>query len=328
MAFKICAIGCGAMATTGHGPSFRRYAQEHPDVELAACCDLDAEKAELYRSRFSFSRAYTDMDEMLRNEKPDAVSLVVPTFLTEKLTIHILEMGIPVILEKPPGMDREQTLRMIDAVQRTGTPNQVSFNRRYMPVIRRFKELRQDLTPQMWQYDFFRVGRKDPDFSTTSIHAIDTLSFVAGVPYKTVEFHYCPNPVQEDLVPGILLHCEFADGQTGRITLAPATGFCAERCTMHGTNEMLYAALPFHSPMGSMDGAGEILLARNEQILIREPQVETDAFISNGFYDANASFFDCIRAGKRPEGDIASGLQAVEIADCIRQKKLEYHWQG
>ena len=47
MAFKICAIGCGAMATTGHGPSFQRYAQEHPDVELAACCDLDAEKAEL-----------------------------------------------------------------------------------------------------------------------------------------------------------------------------------------------------------------------------------------------------------------------------------------
>ena len=51
MAFKICAIGCGAMATTGHGPSFQRYAQEHPDTELVACCDLDAEKAELYRGR-------------------------------------------------------------------------------------------------------------------------------------------------------------------------------------------------------------------------------------------------------------------------------------
>ena len=53
-----------------------------------------------------------------------------------------------------------------------------------MPIVRRFKELRQGLEGQMWQYDFFRINRKDADFSTTSIHGIDTLKFLVGSDYK------------------------------------------------------------------------------------------------------------------------------------------------
>ena len=35
MAFRICVIGCGSLSTSAHGPSCRRYADFHPDVELA-----------------------------------------------------------------------------------------------------------------------------------------------------------------------------------------------------------------------------------------------------------------------------------------------------
>lgn len=123
MSFKICSIGCGEMSTIGHGPSFQKYAQENPEVTLAACCDLDAAKAEQYRQSFGFKKAYTDIDQMLSAEKPDAVSLVVPVALTEQLTTKILRAGIPVILEKPPGLDRQQTLRLMDVAEQTGTPN-------------------------------------------------------------------------------------------------------------------------------------------------------------------------------------------------------------
>ena len=44
------------------------------------------------------------------------------------------------------------------------------------------------------------------------------------------------------------------------------------------------------------------------------------ASLDNGFYHENAAFFDTIRAGQRPVGDVASGLQAVEIADAVRQR--------
>ena len=324
MAFKICTVGCGGMANGGHGPSFQKYAQERDDTVLAACCDLDAVKAEAYREKFGFQKAYTNMEEMLKAEKPDAVSLVVPVALTERLSIQVMEMGFPVILEKPPGMDREQTLRMMEAADRTGVFNQVSFNRRFMPIVRRFKELRQGMQGQLWQYEFYRVNRRDADFSTTSIHGIDTMKFLAGSDYKAIRFHYCPNPTNPELVPVITLECDFKDGQAGRITFAPATGISAERCTMHGTNEMIYATFPYHGRKGALDANGMITVARNGEIIHEEPGLEAEGFVENGFYGENAHFFDCVRAGIRPTDDIASGLQSVEIADCIRKRKETY----
>ena len=44
--FKICLIGCGSVATSGHGPSLQKYVATHPDTLLAGCCDLDAAKAD------------------------------------------------------------------------------------------------------------------------------------------------------------------------------------------------------------------------------------------------------------------------------------------
>ena len=325
MAFKICTVGCGGMANGGHGPSFRKYAQEHEDVVLAGCCDVDLQRAEDYRGKFGFQKAYTDMEEMLKAEKPDAVSLVVPVALTERLSIQVMEMGYPVILEKPPGMDREQTLRMLEVAERTGVPNQVSFNRRFMPIIRRFKELRQGMQGQLWQYEFYRINRHDADFSTTSIHGIDTMKYLADSDYKSVRFFYYPNPVDPGMAPAITLECTFQDGQAGRITFAPGTGIIAERCTMHGSNEMIYATMPFHGNKGSLDENGLITIARMGQIVHQEPGVAAEDCVENGFYGENAHFFDCIRAGIRPTDDIASGLQSVEIADCIRKRKECYY---
>ena len=324
MAFKICAIGCGSMANGFHGPSFRKYAQEHTDTVLAGCCDLDGGKVQAYREKFGFQNAYTDLIEMLKTEKPDAVSLVVPVSLTEKLSIQVMEMGFPVILEKPPGLDREQTLRMMEVAERTNVFNQVSFNRRFMPVVRRFRELQKDLPGQLWQYEFYRVNRKDADFSTTAIHGIDTMKFLAGSDYASVHFRYWPNPKNPELVPVITLECAFKDGQAGRITFAPATGFNAERCTMHGTNEMMTLTMPYQGGAGSVDANGLITVARAGEVVYREPGEETELFVQSGFYGENANFFDCVRTGVRPVDDIASGLQTVEVADCIRKGKESY----
>ena len=324
MAFRICVIGCGDMATVGHGPSFQKYARENGEVCLAACCDLDQNKAEAFRDAFGFQHDYTDMDEMLRKEKPDAVSLIVPPAVTMDLTERLLRAGIPVILEKPPGLNKAQTLHLMDIAAQTGTPNQVAFNRRYMPMVQRFKQLRQGRTGRFWQYDFYRFNRKDRDFSTTSIHGIDTLRFLAEQPYRRVEFTYLPHPKSPELVPSILLDCEFMDGALGRIHFVPASGICAERCMMHGENQLISASLPYHGIRGSIDNAGSILIAENNEVVLQEVAPEEEFFVSNGFYGENAHFFDCIRGGITPAGDIASGLQAVEIAQCIRSRASHY----
>jgi len=321
MSLKVCLVGCGGMAVGGHGPAFQKIARENSWIRLAACCDVDAHRAEEFRKTFGFEKSYTDMHEMLRIEKPDAVSLVVPVHLTEKMSIQVMEMGIPVILEKPPGMNRDQTLRMMDAAVRTGTIHQVAFNRRYMPMVQMFQEWRQGCQPHLWQYDFFRSGRKDADFSTTSIHAIDTVRFLAGQDYETVEIEYLPNPAGKEYVPSMLLSARFRDGQRAKITFVPASGMSAERCIMHGANETITGNFAYHG-VGSVDGNGSIVLTRGNQVVrAKTARSDEETFVSNGFYGENLHFLECVEKGIQPAGDIASGLQAVEIADHIRRRK-------
>ena len=44
MAFKICVICCGGIAFNSHGPGYKKYAEQHKDTILAACCDIDEKK--------------------------------------------------------------------------------------------------------------------------------------------------------------------------------------------------------------------------------------------------------------------------------------------
>lgn len=49
-----------------------------------------------------------------------------------------------------------------------------------------------------------------------------------------------------------------------------------------------------------------------------------EMFVTNGFYAENKAFFNAIRGGSRPQHDVKSAMQIVEISDCIRNRKNEY----
>jgi predicted dehydrogenase len=104
MPFMITVIGCGWVSMECHGPAYVEYARSHPDVLLAACCDVDPQRSEEFRVRFSFRRAYRDYLDMLENEQPQAVALNVPPQAMCLLGCDILRRGYPLICEKPPGL--------------------------------------------------------------------------------------------------------------------------------------------------------------------------------------------------------------------------------
>ena len=102
--FKICLIGCGGMARSGHAPSIKKYVEETPDSELAGCCDIDIDKAKEFSDKFGFRRYFTDYHEMLNAIKPDVVLVIVPPSLTARISMEVMDKGYSVFMEKPPGM--------------------------------------------------------------------------------------------------------------------------------------------------------------------------------------------------------------------------------
>jgi predicted dehydrogenase len=325
MALRICTIGCGGIATGRHGPSYARYASERPDTELVACCDLIEDRATAFRERFGFARHYTDLDEMLGAERPDAVCLVSPVDLTCELASHIFSLGYPLILEKPPGRTVEETNRLIAAAG--ALPNQVAFNRRHAPVFRRAVDLlREDLEPsgvQHIRYEVERVNRRDPDFSTTAIHGIDAVRFLARSDYAHIRFRYHEMPEIGPGVCNILLDAVMESGTTAHLSFCPVAGRVVERATIHAQDHTFLA----HMAEG-LDGTGMLRHVERGGIVLEAPGAEVadsdEGFVLEGFYGENASFFEDVREGRKPVDDLRSALQSAEVAEHIRGRQAEY----
>jgi myo-inositol 2-dehydrogenase / D-chiro-inositol 1-dehydrogenase len=325
MPFRISVIGCGQISSNHHGPAYKKYAAEYPNTELAACCDSVVEKAQIFREKFGFSHAYQDWLKMLDREKPDVVCLNVPPMLISSMTCQILRMGYPLLLEKPPGLTKAEIQDMIRTADETNVPNQVAFNRRYMPLMVKLKEmLAHQASPgkiQHVHYDFCRIRRADADFSTTAIHGIDTTRFIIGSDYEDITFLYHEISEAGPNVADILMSCTFKSGTTAQLNFLPFTGFVVERVSVHTLDHSYMLHIPIWN---SFDYPGSLTHIENGRILEKfigsDLAGGEDDFLLNGFYQENVAFFEALRQGKRSEDDIHSGFQSVVIAESIRNR--------
>jgi predicted dehydrogenase len=325
MPFRIAVVGCGNISFSHHGPAYQKYAADHTDTELRACCDLDPERSRKFAEAFGFSNSYSDWQVMLKREHPDAVCLNVPPAQTADLACQILRLGYPLHLEKPPGLNQNEINAMIQAAEESNVPNQVAFNRRFMPLLTRLRELVAAAAPRSLytiRCEFCRQNRQDPDFSTTAVHAIDAVRFLAGSDYKQVDFIYQDIPDAGLSVANIFLQARFASGLVAHLSFLPLSGLVAERYEIHLRDHAFYLSTPIWT---SYDFPGSLTQIHQGKEITKvtgpELSFSQDDFLLSGFYQEDASFFDDIRTGKRPQHDIVSGRQAVIISQAIRERR-------
>jgi predicted dehydrogenase len=67
---------------------------------------------------FGEALIYDDFDRMLREAKPDVISLTLPTPLHVPLTIKALQAGVSVLCEKPMALDAAACGKMIEAAKK------------------------------------------------------------------------------------------------------------------------------------------------------------------------------------------------------------------
>jgi predicted dehydrogenase len=311
-----------------HGPSQRRLAGERPDVELAGCCDLDGERAESFRREFGYARAFTQPEAMLEAEKPDAVVVVVPVGRTVAVASLVLERGTPALIEKPPGETVAELDRLIAAAERGGraVPHQVAFNRRYAPLVRELRRRIEQAPPlQHLHYEMARIERREPDFSTTAIHGLDAVRYLAGCDYAEARFRFREMPELGQGVANIFVDAVMASGATAQLVFTPVAGVLVERAAAHAHGHSLY----LHVPMwGGVDSPGRLAHFVGGR-LVEEVTGDrcgdgTALFELGGFYRETAAFLDAIAAGRAPSPGLRESRQSVEIAERIRERRDEY----
>jgi predicted dehydrogenase len=114
---------------------------EAPGVRCVAVCDQDRQKAETLAAARSVPRAYDDVSEMLRTERPDFVDVITDPASHAAMVRLVAEAGIPVICQKPMTPTLAESEDLVDACRAAGVPFAIHENWRWQAPLRRVKEL-------------------------------------------------------------------------------------------------------------------------------------------------------------------------------------------
>ncbi|MFD3835617.1 Gfo/Idh/MocA family protein [Streptomyces sp. NPDC058642] len=109
---RAAVIGTGAIARGSHLTALGALA-EQGEVEVVAAVDIDAKAVEAFCAAGGVPHGYTDLDRMLREQRPDLVTICTPPTLHRDQTVAALRAGAWVWCEKPP----MPTLADFDAVE-------------------------------------------------------------------------------------------------------------------------------------------------------------------------------------------------------------------
>ncbi len=122
---KVALVGAG-----GWGMQHARIFAARPDVEFCAIAGRTAERTQTRAAQFGV-RAYTDIDEMLRREQPDLVSMCLPNEGHFDATMQVIEAGYPLLVEKPLVFELAEADALLQAAQQRDLFFAINFNHRY-----------------------------------------------------------------------------------------------------------------------------------------------------------------------------------------------------
>ena len=303
---RMALAGCGEHSRTSHATPLARYASEHPGaIELVAACDLNADKAAEFCRSFGFLKPYTDFDQMLAQEKPDACICIMPIEQIVEKGVDLLERQIPCVIEKPLGASLLDAEKLNRVARETQTPHMVSVNRRFMPYLNQARSWLKDLGPLRYARAVqVRHARSEDDFIwSTAIHVLDALRYVAGEidNYDVEVIHQEGAAVWYDISLG------FADGATGRIEILPTAGMVEESYEFFGEN--------FRARVSAGAGTQRTLECWHENRLVVEATASEDEpeDLRNGAYREVEEFVRALRTGSRPHPEIQEILPSARI---------------
>lgn len=204
---RVAVIGVGMM-----GRNHARVYSELPEVELVAIVDANQDLAEKASHAYHVP-AYSEVQPMLDATHPDAVSVVVPTYLHYPVAKQALENGCHVLVEKPIAVTLEEASELIKIAEKHNRILTVGHIERYNPAIIELKRrLEAGELGKIFQIHARRLGPSPTRIQDVGValdlapHDLDIMRFLVGSEAQYVFAHTKRemHVSQEDLFVGMV----------------------------------------------------------------------------------------------------------------------------
>jgi predicted dehydrogenase len=328
----VAIIGCGRVA--GHHV---RAVENHPDLALAAICDLKTDRMESMPGAGSAPR-FTNYHEMFaRHPEIDIVAIVTPSGMHfEHAMDAVRRYRKSVVIEKPVVMTLSQGAELGAAAQAAGTHVFPVHQYRFNKCVQRIRRAVQDnelgeivlaTVRQRWcrpqpyyDRDAWRGTYALDGGCTTNqgIHHLDMLRYLAGE-VKRVNAVMKTFNVNVEVEDSLVATLEFASGALGVL-------------------EITTAARPrdFESSVSIVGTKGTAMLGgwATDKLVTFSPKPEDEAAFSDSFNDAYGfghndiyrGAYDTITGRGRPAVEFADALKTMEFLHAVYLSAERGEW--
>ncbi len=308
------------------GPNLARNFAALTGVELTWCCDASESAREQIAQRFPSARVTAELDELLDDERLDAVALATPVPTHAALAVRVLEAGKHCFVEKPLAQSVGDAARAVAAARASERLLMVGHLLEYHPGVQKLKELLDagQLGERLYyiygnRLNLGKVRADENALWSLGAHDVSVVLYLAGEEPTEVVAHgesYLRDGV-EDVVFCFL---RFPSGLSAHLHLSWLDPHKERRFTVVGSRRMatfddmaLEGKITVYDKGFDEDsrGYGEYITRSGEifcpRIANAEPlRVECEHFI------------DCIRRKEQPRSDGASGLRVVQVLERLQ----------
>ena len=309
---RVAVVGAGTW-----GEQHARIFARRPDTELVGIVGRTPERAQARAEAFE-TTAYTSIEQMLEQARPDLVTTSLPNEGHFEPTLELIRHGVPLLVEKPLVFKLEEADRLIEEAAQRDLFFAINFNHRYAEAVQRARaaitagELG-DIVHVTWRFG----GEANPGTSPhrnlieTQCHGFDMLEHLAG-PISSV-MAQMTNKTDESVYNTMVIAVAFASGAVGSLV---------------GTYDSSYA-YPDTQYIEVNGTRGRALVKDTvQELILSAAGEETHRVWRPGYFnDQGRTFthtFDrhvedvlaALRAGTGPPIHARAGLRALELAEA------------
>ncbi|WP_291377542.1 Gfo/Idh/MocA family oxidoreductase [Demequina sp.] len=310
---RIAVVGAG-----GWGAQHARIVSRRRDTELVGIVGRDPDRTAARAADFD-TTPFTDLDTMLDEARPDLVTVCLPNEAHYEPTLHLLQRGIPLLVEKPLVFDLDEADALLAEAEKQSLFFAINLNHRYAEPVKRAKaaidagELG-DVVFATWRFG------GEPNFGTsphanlieTQVHGLDMLEQLCG-PISSVAAQMT-DMTRPGVYTTLAVALQFASGAVGSLV---------------GSYDSSYAYPDAH--VVEVNGtAGRLIIEDTvKRLTVSTAGDETRQVWEPGYFNDEARTFEytfdrhfdavvaAFRAGEQPPVHAREGRRALELATAI-----------
>ena len=333
---KVAIVGTGGICRLGHMPAYLK----RDDVEVIACADIVFDKAKAVAEQFNIPKAYSSVEELLANCKPDYVDVCTWPSAHVPVALAAINAGCHVMCEKPTCHNLEDAIALKKAVDEKGVKFMLAVPLRYRKDVAYARKLvdegvlgdvyygktayvRQRGLPGGW-FACSKYSGGGPVIDI-GVHRIDLAWYMMGCPkpvsvmatavYKIGDYL---SETKEEIVSDVVSENNaWGGGQVDDYKFDVEDSASGVIRFENGAQLIFETAWSFNGPENCStqiagDKAGITLepfkIYKDNGKSVIEESIEGD-FKSDIFVNEIDHFIDCIRNDKTPSSDVNQALQ-------------------